>query len=175
MLVKWLSCCHLLSACCVCSFRNKDLFEIFLFLSNNCQKTGNMTTRTEIINLCIQVSENSTNFPEKWKFYQKSTTHQSWKVSNDTFLPKPSMTNSVHRKLKFGSFPHLTHFVFVLKVWERFWSYKKIKIVKCEGGWEELWAKTSLHRQSWTKYLKQSKEIQQNWKGKLWYLLLHKF
>ena len=37
----------------VCPFQNKDLLEIFPFLSNNCRKTGNMRTRAEIVNPCI--------------------------------------------------------------------------------------------------------------------------
>ena len=87
------------AVCTLCLLFSKQRFIGKFSISNNCWKTGNMTTRTEIVYPCIQVSENSTNFAEKWKFYQKSTTHQSWKVSNDTFLPKPSMTNSVYRKL----------------------------------------------------------------------------
>ena len=45
--------CHLLSSRCVCSFQNKQLLEIFPFLSNNCQKICNMRTGTEIVNPCI--------------------------------------------------------------------------------------------------------------------------
>ena len=30
------------------------------------------------------------------------------------------------------------HFILVLKVWERLWIYKKIKLLKFEGDWGEL-------------------------------------
>ena len=53
MLVKWLSNCHLLSARCVRTFQNKNLLEIFPFLSSNCRNTGNVRTGTQIVNPCI--------------------------------------------------------------------------------------------------------------------------
>ena len=49
-MVEVLSCCHLVSRCCVCSFQHKDLLEMFPFLSNNYRKTGNMRTGTETVN-----------------------------------------------------------------------------------------------------------------------------
>ena len=52
MLVK-LCCCCLLSTHFVRSFLNKDLLEIFPFLSNNYQKTSNMRTGTEMVNLYV--------------------------------------------------------------------------------------------------------------------------
>ena len=50
VLVKRLRCCYLLSARCVYSSQNKDLLEMFPFLSFNCRKTGNTGTRIEIVN-----------------------------------------------------------------------------------------------------------------------------
>ena len=58
---KKVYCCHLLSARIllpsfeytaryVHSFQFKHLLEIFTFLSNNCQKMGNMKIGTEIVN-----------------------------------------------------------------------------------------------------------------------------
>ena len=40
---------------CVRSFQNKHVLEIFPFLSNNCRKTGNVRTGTEIVNPCIKL------------------------------------------------------------------------------------------------------------------------
>ena len=46
-------CCHLLPVRYGRSFQNKDLLKLFPFLSNNCQKMGNMRIGTEIVNPCI--------------------------------------------------------------------------------------------------------------------------
>ena len=43
----------MMSACYVRSFQNKHLLKMFLFLTNKCQKMGNMRTSTEIVNPCI--------------------------------------------------------------------------------------------------------------------------
>ena len=43
----------MLSARFVRTFQSKYLLEIFRFHSNSCLKTGNMRTRTEIVNPCI--------------------------------------------------------------------------------------------------------------------------
>ena len=37
-----------------CLIQNKDLLEIYSFLSNNCQNVGNMRTATEITSPCIK-------------------------------------------------------------------------------------------------------------------------
>ena len=41
---------------CVRSFHNKDILEIVPFLSNNCRKTVDIRTETEIVNPCINIS-----------------------------------------------------------------------------------------------------------------------
>ena len=51
MLLKQVYCCHLLSAQEI--FGNSK-FDFFPFLSNNCQKMGNMRAGTEIANRCIR-------------------------------------------------------------------------------------------------------------------------
>ena len=53
VLLKQLSCCHLLSARCVRSFQTKHLLKMFPFLSNKCRETGNISTGTDIVNPCI--------------------------------------------------------------------------------------------------------------------------
>ena len=35
--------------------------------------------------------------------------------------------------------------------------------MKFKGNWDKLQTKICLSRQSWTKYMKQSKEIKENW------------
>ena len=77
------------------------------------------------------------------------------------FLPKPNMQNSVYRKLELGTFPELTWFIFVLKIFEGLWCYKEMKVSKFEGDWNEFLRKICLHRQSqkniWSKVKKSSK------------------
>ena len=53
VLGKYLCCCHLLSARCVRSFKNKDLLKVSPFRSSKYRKMGNMRTGTEIVNPCI--------------------------------------------------------------------------------------------------------------------------
>ena len=38
-------------------------------------------------------------FSEKWNFYQKSASKQSWRLSNIPFWHKPNMPKSIYRKL----------------------------------------------------------------------------
>ena len=51
--------CHMLYVSSVHLFQNKELLEMFPFLSNNFQKTSNMRTRTGILNLLYYLFSNS--------------------------------------------------------------------------------------------------------------------
>ena len=53
VLLQYVYWCHVLSARCVRSFRNKHILDISPFLSNNPRKMSNMRTGTEIVNPCI--------------------------------------------------------------------------------------------------------------------------
>ena len=95
MLVKQLCCCHLLSARCICSFQCNNLLEIFLFLSNNCQKTGNMRTVTEIVYLCVGGLQPETFLEELHRFKLCDYFQNNYFTKNEVHL-----INHCHKKVK---------------------------------------------------------------------------
>ena len=99
--VNWSACevillLFLLTVRCVRSFQNKDLLDIFLFLSNSCRKTGNMRTRTKIVNPCITFFVSRKN--EILFFLTRDSifvaTWSSWHIIS----PWHNILNNVHNK-----------------------------------------------------------------------------
>ena len=64
------------------------------------------------------------------------------------------------KSIKFGTLTQLTCFIFLSWLEKCFEVTENLKKFKFEGDWVELWPNICLLRQSRTKYLAQSKEIQ---------------
>ena len=91
---------------------------------------------------------------------------RNWQLPNNTFWPKSNMGNSTYRKLFISELFGNCHTLYLHYRFERgFEVMKKIRILKTEGDWDKLKSKIYLCRQSWRKYLEQTKGIKQNWPG----------
>ena len=98
---------------------------------------------------------------QKCYFVQKTTNRESSKFSKVKFWPKPRIQNSANTKpLNLELLTQLTCFIFLSWLEKCFEVTEIFQKFKWEGDWAKLWQKICLLRQSWTKYLAQSKEIQ---------------
>ena len=78
-------------------------------------------------------------FWSRRKFFRKSTTSQNWKLSNDTFRPKPNRKNSVHKKLfNLELWRNLITLYLYSSFKKDFKDLKEIRIFKIAGDWVEL-------------------------------------
>ena len=97
---------------------------------------------------------------EKFYFGQKTTNRQRSRFSKVKFRPKPRIQNSANTKpLNLELLTQLTYFIFLSCLEKCFEVTETFQNFKCDGGWAKLRQEICLLRQSWTKYLAQSKEI----------------
>ena len=66
---------------------------------------------------------------------------------------------------KFRTYPWLSDLTFALIIWENLWPSKKAQNIEIWWRLEEVLNKINSRRPSWKKYLKQGKDIIQNWAG----------
>ena len=116
----------------------------------------------------LYTSNDDSNFWKKYQFWlknvQKTTNRESSKFSKVKFWPKPRIQNSANTKpLNLELLTQLTCFIFLSWLEKCFEVTEIFQKFKCEGDWAKLRQKICLLRQSWTKYLALSKEIQWNW------------
>ena len=79
---------------------------------------------------------------------------QSWKLFRDTFCSTSNMKKRYFQKnVKFGTFPQVPDFLFLVKIWERLfryeedqnkevcWNLEAGKILSRRQSWENIWNK----------------------------------
>ena len=95
-----------------------------------------------------------------WKYqYFYLEKLKNWKLSKYPFWPGANETETAVWNFS------AMYFIFWLKVWERPWNYKDIKMLKLEGKWDELQAKSLITQSITDKTMEKSKELKQNWIG----------
>ena len=105
--------------------------------------------------------ENVPILAQKCYFVQKTTNQESSKFCKVKFWPKSRIENKANTKpLNLELLRQLTCFIFLSWLEKCFEVTEIFQKFKCEGDWAKLQQKNCLFRQSWTKYLAQSKEIQ---------------
>ena len=68
------------------------------------------------------------------------------------------MQNNAYKSIKFGTLTQLTCFMFLLKIEEMFWSYRKCAKIEVWRKLGRVTAENLFAETSWAKYLKQSKK-----------------
>ena len=105
----------------------------------------------------IQMSEESSTLAQKRYFYLQGTNNQSWKDFKFKLLPWIKyLKQCLQKNIKFGTLAKLACFIFLLKLIEMVWSYKKCQKSGDERGLRQSMIKSFLPRLSWTKYLYQN-------------------
>ena len=153
----------------VCYARYQVSFYLRWFrrklISEKCKNP--MTRIVWKLSFTLYTSNDDSNFWKKYQFwlenvssFKKTTNRGSSKFSKVKFWPKPRIQNSANTdSLNLELLTQLTCFIFLSwleKCFEVTEIFQKFKW----GDWAKLRQKICLLRQSWTKYLAQSKEIQ---------------
>ena len=133
------------------------------------EKWKNIMTRIVWkLSFTLYTSNDDSNFWKKYQFwlenvssFKKTTNRGSSKFSKVKFWPKPRIKNSANTKpSNLELLTQLICFIFLTWLEKCFEATEIFQKSKREGDWAKLRQKICLLRQSWAKYLAQSKEIQ---------------
>ena len=109
---------------------------------------------------CLNLRGKVPSFAQKCYFAQKTTNWKSSTFSTVKIWSKPTIQNSSNTKhLKLELFTRLICFIFLSWLEKCFEVTKIFHRFNSEGNWTKLRQKFCLLRQSWKKYLIQTKEI----------------